>query len=46
MHRNTLSRTITELKIDVRQLRDGVKRPPRSARPMSMDKNMEKKMMR
>jgi Fis family transcriptional regulator len=31
MHRNTLSRTITELKIDVRQLRDGVKRPPRSA---------------
>ena len=33
MHRNTLSRTITELKIDVRQLRDGVKRPPRSARP-------------
>ncbi len=38
MHRNTLSRTIDELKIDVRQLRDGVKRPPRSARPMSMDK--------
>lgn len=46
MHRNTLSRTITELKIDVRQLRDGVKRPPRSARPMSMDKTMDKKMMR
>ena len=23
MHRNTLSRTVTELKIDVRQLRDG-----------------------
>ena len=36
MHRNTLSRTITELKIDVRQLRDGVKRPPRSARPVSV----------
>ncbi len=35
MHRNTLSRTITELKIDVRQLRDGVKRPPRSARPVT-----------
>jgi len=34
MHRNTLSRTISELKIDVRQLRDGVKRPPRSARPV------------
>jgi Fis family transcriptional regulator, factor for inversion stimulation protein len=46
MHRNTLSRTITELKIDVRQLRDGVKRPPRSARPMSMEKSMEKKMVR
>ena len=35
MHRNTLSRTIDELKIDVRQLRDGAKRPPRSARPVS-----------
>jgi DNA-binding NtrC family response regulator len=46
MHRNTLSRTITELKIDVRQLRDGVKRPPRSARPMSMEKTVDKKMMR
>jgi len=33
MHRNTLSRTISELKIDIRQLRAGVKRPPRSARP-------------
>ena len=38
MHRNTLSRIIAELKIDVRQLRDGMKRPPRSARPMSYDK--------
>ena len=38
MHRNTLSRTIAELKIDVRQLRDGVKRPPRSARPVSYEK--------
>jgi Fis family transcriptional regulator len=38
MHRNTLSRTITELKIDVRQLRDGVRRPPRSARPASFEK--------
>ena len=28
MHRNTLSRTISELKIDVRQLRDGGKRRP------------------
>ena len=38
MHRNTLSRTLTELKIDVRQLRDGAKRPPRSARPVTMEK--------
>jgi Fis family transcriptional regulator, factor for inversion stimulation protein len=37
MHRNTLSRTINELKIDVRQLRDG-KRPPRSARPLTLEK--------
>jgi hypothetical protein len=38
MHRNTLSRTISELKIDVRQLRAGAKRPPRSARPFSYEK--------
>ena len=38
MHRNTLSRTISELKIDVRQLRDGIKRPPRSARPATYEK--------
>jgi len=40
MHRNTLSRTITELKIDVRQLRGEGKRPPRSARPVGMEKRM------
>ena len=38
MHRNTLSRTIAELKVDVRQLRDGARRPPRSARPMVREK--------
>ena len=38
MHRNTLSRTITELRIDVRQLRAGVKRPSRSARPAPYEK--------
>ena len=32
MHRNTLSRTIFELKIDVREFRDGGKRPSRSMR--------------
>jgi len=40
MHRNTLSRTIDELKIDVRQFRDGAKRPPRSARPVTMEKKI------
>lgn len=40
MHRNTLSRTLAELKIDVRQLREGGKRPPRSARPIIMDKKV------
>ena len=42
MHRNTLSRTIDEFKIDVRQLRDGAKRPPRSARPMSFDRERKR----
>jgi Fis family transcriptional regulator len=40
MHRNTLSRTIDELKIDVRQLRDGTKRPPRSARLVGLEKKI------
>ena len=40
MHRNTLSRTLTELKIDVRQLRDGTKRPPRSTRAMTFEKKV------
>jgi Fis family transcriptional regulator, factor for inversion stimulation protein len=44
MHRNTLSRTIDELKIDVRAVRDGAKRPPRSARPVAFA--MEKKAAR
>lgn len=34
MHRNTLSRTIAELKLDIRGLRNGSRRPPRSARPL------------
>ena len=33
MHRNTLSRTIAELKVDVRDLRGGARRPPKSDRP-------------
>ena len=30
MHRNTLSRTITELNLDVKAIRNGGRRPPRS----------------
>ena len=36
MHRNTLSRTIAELNLDVRMLRPGARRPPRSARPLHL----------
>jgi Fis family transcriptional regulator, factor for inversion stimulation protein len=38
MHRNTLSRTIAELNLDVRSARPGARRPPRSARPSAYDK--------
>jgi Fis family transcriptional regulator len=38
MHRNTLSRTMEELKIDVRPLRAGAKRPPSSARPAAFER--------
>ncbi|MGO9864265.1 MAG: helix-turn-helix domain-containing protein [Terriglobales bacterium] len=39
MHRNTLSRTMHELKIDVRPLRAGAKRPPRSAHlPVALER--------
>ena len=37
MHRNTLSRTISELKLDIRAVRDDARRPPRSARPVVVD---------
>ena len=40
MHRNTLSRTIDELKIDVRSLRSDARRPPRSARPVLLEKKV------
>jgi Fis family transcriptional regulator, factor for inversion stimulation protein len=33
MHRNTLSRTLTELDMDSTQIKKGLKRPPRSVRP-------------
>jgi transcriptional regulator with GAF, ATPase, and Fis domain len=38
MHRNTLSRTIVELKVDVRGLREGARRPPKSDRPFGVEK--------
>jgi len=35
MHRNTLSRTLAELDMDTAQIRNGMRRPPRSERPLS-----------
>ena len=40
MHRNTLNRTLTELKIDLRPMRDVAKRPSRSARPLLQEKKV------
>ena len=40
MHRNTLSRTIADLKLDAKELRNGTRRPPRSARPITLDKKL------
>jgi len=37
MHRNTLSRTISELKVDMRAVRDA-RRPPRGVRPPILEK--------
>lgn len=37
MHRNTLSRTISELKVDVRAVRNGARRPPRGAKPAPLE---------
>ncbi len=40
MHRNTLSRTITELDLDVRAVRAGIRRPPKSEKPALMEKKV------
>src|SRR5690242_9880862 len=40
MHRNTLSRTIAELKLDVRSLRNGARRPPRAAKPQMVERKV------
>ena len=45
MHRNTLSRTIAELKLDMREFREGLRRPVRSEKPIIIEK-MEKKAAR
>lgn len=34
MHRNTLSRTMADLGIELSEIRAGLKRPPRSERPV------------
>ena len=34
MHRNTLSRVMADLKLDLAEVRAGLKRPPRSERPV------------
>jgi Fis family transcriptional regulator len=38
MHRNTLSRTVAELGLDVRAVRAGSRRPPRSEKVAIVDK--------
>ena len=40
MHRNTLSRTIAELEVDVRALRNGSRRPPTSERQVPVEKKL------
>ncbi len=40
MHRNTLSRTITELKLDIDSVRSGARRPPKSAKPLLADRKV------
>lgn len=40
MHRNTLSRTITELELDVRAVRAGLRRPPKSERAPVVEKKI------
>ena len=40
MHRNTLSRTLTELKLDVRQFRDSGRRPVRSEKAVAVEKRL------
>ena len=40
MHRNTLSRTIAELELDVRAVRAGLRRPPKSEKAPMVEKKI------
>ncbi len=40
MHRNTLSRTIADLHLDAKALRNGGRRPPRSVHPNPAEKKI------
>jgi DNA-binding NtrC family response regulator len=40
MHRNTLSRTVTELDLDVRAVRADARRPPKSEKAPMMEKKI------
>ena len=40
MHRNSLRRLLTDLEVDVRALRHGLRRPPRSERPVAAERKV------
>jgi Fis family transcriptional regulator len=42
MHRNTLSRTVSALRLDIRALRPGSRRPPRSERLVAVAKRISR----
>lgn len=46
MHRNTLSRTINELKLDVRQFREGRRPPQRAEKPLPVLEKLDKRIIR
>lgn len=46
MHRNTLSRTINELKLDVRQFREGRRPPQRVEKPLPVLEKLDKRIVR
>ena len=40
MHRNSLRRLLADLDVDVRALRPGLRRPPRSERPLAAERKV------